>query len=152
MSAILTGDAVAEDSSKTIQDYIVKPGLVAGVGTLAAKMWFLPEQNMSVPMLGRDLPVSLVLAGTLYGATMLGKVAADYVLPAISTSKEFSTISSLVQPTLAGAGAVGIFDLVNADAIAVKGVGHVFLLGALSEIVGSWLYDNVWVSWFMTPQ
>jgi hypothetical protein len=123
-----------------MQDVMIKPLLTAAVGTAAAKMSVLPERSVSV--YGMQVPVWAVTFGALYGAALVGELSHDYILPHISKSRKFESVAGVVQPTLTGAANVAAWSIVSKAATDEKGMGTIFAIGALSEVVSDYVYHR----------
>jgi|GEM_PF-5815487 len=121
----------------------IKP-LVVGVTTalVASQM---SNNSFAVRGLGQ-MPLWLVAGSAGMVSSYVSEVGHNYLYPALGASQRNATLASTVAgPALAGASLVGVLSILNKNVLSdpAFGFSKTFLIGAGSEVAGSYLYDGV---------
>src|SRR5690349_512865 len=95
--------ASGPSNSDRIQQYLVKPGLSALIGTAISKATVLRGDSY-IDIRGTKVPVVAACAAAMYGAALFGELSHEYILPMVSKSERFESLSGVVQPALVGTG------------------------------------------------
>lgn len=140
MSYSLTAGAAPSSMSDKVEEYLLRPGLTAAIGTVAARFTVMPEG--SVTIFNRDVPVVVAAAGALYVASLVSALTHDYVLPLVNKSEKFGSAASLVNPALTGGASILAWSAANPNAVAEKGSATLFAIGSISEIASQWVYEK----------
>src|SRR4051812_14713195 len=81
----------------------IQPLVVGGLALVASR-FILPESvgaRVDLPFV-KNVSAGMVVAGTAAAASLLSQVAHDYILPSISRSQKFDSLSGLVSPASTG--------------------------------------------------
>ena len=128
------------EQESMIQRYVLKPATVGGVAYLGNNMFISGKQ---IKIRGQEYPLAVVASGAVAIGSVLSEIAHDYIVPEIHYLDILNTPASLALASgTTGAGNVAVHYLSRGDGKGVEalGVGNLFLLGALREIVG----DSIW--------
>lgn len=128
-------------TSKLVEQ-VAKPamtGLVAYFGSMAV----CPDQNAN--LLGFETKNHIFYGILGVGGSFAGEIAHNWILPQIpSNSKFLNTESMILSPAVVGSiFALGTKYMVNQDVFRQIPLYKPFLLGAGSEIAGSYAYEAV---------
>ena len=140
------GSSAAALQQQAMKDYWLAPAVGAGLGTVAARYLLIPESGVTI--MGSTVSTSVALFAGLYVSSLAGKLAFDYILPQVSRSDKFLSAASLLEPGLSGAANLGVWQLAaGSDAVSEKGWANLALTGAVSDLVGNFLYYKVIKAW-----
>ena len=120
---------------------LAKPSLAMASAFLISTMMGDPINVNIGSMVISKATMDAVVVGA---AALVSDVAGTYILPHIGQSGRLAHIESMIlQPVLCGLATVGINDFFISGSIAHNGFLGTFLLGASSEVVGSYAYAGL---------
>ena len=126
----------------TIQRYFLKPATIGGVAYLGND-YFLDGKTIKIK--GKDYPLAMVASGAVAVGSIVAEFAHDYVVPHIHYLDKISEPASLaLAGATTGGSNIAVHYLARGDGKAVQalGTGNLFLLGAVSELVGYTLWSK----------
>ena len=94
---------------------------------------------------GKQVPLWAVAAAMGVGASVVSDIAADFILPQVSSDKKLVKLEGAAV-TLAAGGAsyVAMGYVANPALIGNEGqLKSLFITGAVSELAAQWVYENV---------
>ncbi len=117
------------------------PAAISGLISLGVYTMVFGEQLSGdyIPFLGKSLPASVVVGGTVFGSHLIGNILENNVLTMFQSEKLAGIEGRLAKPLISGAATVGIFKLaVSPDSNLMES----FALGAGSVFVGQYVSDT----------
>lgn len=124
--------------SETMRDLLLTPVSVAGSGAILS----LGLVSMNTKFMGMPAPISLGLA--MGGASLFAGTIKETVLETVLPNNQSQLVYDMTAPVLSGAAAVGIVVIATGGKpMSVKAMGEMFALGVVSEMVGSYVSDNM---------
>ena len=124
-----------------IQRYVLKPATIGATSYVAQNMFI---KGKTIRIKGPTYDLALVASGAVAVGSVLAEVAHDYIMPHIHYLDKMSEPASLaLAGGSTGLGNLGAYYILNPKAIPELGTGNLFLLGAVSELVGDTLYSKL---------
>ena len=123
-----------------MQRYFFKPATVGGIAYLGNSMFI---SGKKITLRGSEYPLAMVAAAAVAAGSLLAEISHDYVQPMVHTFDKLSEpVSLAVAAGVTGGGNVAAHYLLRGDgkSVAQLGPSNLFLLGALSEMVGDTVY------------
>ncbi len=124
--------------SSTILQTLMKPALS---GLAGGALYVLINGNLEVLVMDKILPGWLVIGFVVAGASYVGEIGKNYILPSLGAGGKFEEIAiSALEPALTGAATAGAVYLLG-----VSDAGSLlpaFLLGAGANVAGDYAYTN----------
>ena len=130
------------EQESMIQRYVLKPATVGSVAYLGNNMFISGKQ---IKIRGQEYPLAMVASGAVALGSILSEVAHDQILPHIHFLDKMNEPSSLaLASATTGGGNVAVHYLSRGDGKGVEalGAGNLFLLGAVSEMVGDTVFSK----------
>lgn len=120
---------------------IWKYGSTAAVGGALFGLMYKDSGSLITPIGNIPVPVAGGLISV--GASMLSDMAHAWILPHLSDSKRLQAMESkLLTPAMGGVGFIALAYIANPYVLSdTKTTRNLFLLGAMSEILGQFAYE-----------
>ncbi len=123
-------------------DLLLQPSIVGALGALGAVYLFNQNSstNTTFPIIGS---INTVLGVGLItgGASLISNISKDFILTKLPNNSQYSSLETkLITPVVSGLLTTGAFYSSLPDN---KALLNAFLLGSLSNMGGSYLYDTV---------
>ena len=130
------------EQESMIQRYVLKPATVGGVAYLGNNMFISGKQ---IKIRGTEYDLAMVASGAVALGSILSEIAHDYIVPHIHYLDKLNEPAALaLASATTGGGNVAVHYLSRGDGKAVEalGAGNLFLLGAVSEMVGDTVFSK----------
>ena len=130
------------EQESMIQRYVLKPATVGGVAYLGNNMFI---SGKTIKIRGQEYPLTVVASGAVALGSVLSEIAHDYIVPHIHYLDKIAEPSSLaLASATTGGGNVAVHYQSRGDGKGVEalGAGNLFLLGAVSEMVGDTVFSK----------
>ncbi len=126
-------------NSTKIADLLLKPALVGTFAGLGAYYIFGETGLFNFPIIG-NVNTIIGIGAITAGSSFLGSLSEDYILPYLPNNAQYSSLEAkLITPVMSGLITTGLlYSSLNSDALF-----QVFLLGAGSNIAGTYSYDII---------
>jgi hypothetical protein len=130
------------EEPSTLKRYLVKPTTIAAVGAAGTALMY-PKSKLTMSFNGSKVPLWAASGLAIGASSALAEVFHDYVFPHIFHDTKLSEpISLAVAGGVTGGASIGINYLYNNKTLNELGVGNLFLFGAVSEMVGTMVYEK----------
>lgn len=116
---------------------LVEPGLV---GVTAGVLSTFAGGSATIGTIIGDMPGWVPITLSVAAASYSSEAIKSKVLP---SNLGTGIASSLAKPVITGAAGAGVTYLVSQGNMNMTGIQTAFIIGASSELVGSYLFDNV---------
>ena len=125
----------------SISQNLIKPVSVGAVGSILTKMKF-PDSKVN--FMGQVVPFYLVAGAAIGASFALSEVFHSYVFNTVIANDKWSEpLSAIASGGIAGAANVAAFSVYNPKIVSDAGLTTLFLLGAGSEVLGSYLSERI---------
>ena len=119
----------------------VKKAAISGAVAAAGGYLLFGEAGNTIPVGGMNIPASIVIAGSVAGASVVSDAAHEYILPMIPQDKKLESVESValsvVTSGLASAGALRVAGVPSTNTLSSFG------LGAGSYLASDYAYHRV---------
>lgn len=138
-----TQRTMTEESFKDkLIETLSKPALDGVIGALIAGVAL--GETGSVFIFGKEINGPLAIGATITGASYLGEVAHQWILPEIPKNDKFATFEGMIiSPVVCGAATYGLMKVASNRPVGDPVPLTYFALGAGSSILGQYSYDTV---------
>ena len=131
-------------SSDTVMKYVMRPIICGAVAKIAASMILgIDSSGGSLELMNMPLAPSSVIAASVAAATVASSAAHDSVLTRVQSMGYAASTERAIAPILSGLFTIAAVRLSVGEFTDLRSIVEVGGLGALSEISGTYLHDDI---------
>ena len=130
-------------NSDTVMKYAMRPIICGLAGKLAGMAIGIDSSGGSLEFLNMSLSPSSVIGISVAGATVAAAATHDVVLSRVQSMGYAASTEKAIAPILSGLFTVAAVRLTVGEYTNVRSIMEVGALGALSEIGGTFLHDDI---------
>lgn len=125
---------------KKVEQMLVKPALVAGIGALSSKVI---TDIKTIRIGGSDYDFAWVLAGGLFLGSLIGEVGHSFVFPNIPISERLNEPTAEAFAVAAtAAGEYGVLMMANPNAPSGVGATTILLDAVIAQMGADFIYNH----------
>ena len=131
-------------NSDTVMKYLMRPVICGAVAMLASKMVLgIDSSGGSLVFLNTSISPSSVIGLSVVGATAASASVHDLVLSRVQSMNYAASTEKAIAPLLSGLFTIAAVRLSVGEFTDLRSITEVGVLGALSEISGTYLHDDI---------